>query len=441
MLPGKIEYVLSRLEEAGYDAYLVGGCVRDLLIGREVSDHDITTSALPHEVEAVFAGHRVIETGIKHGTVTVLIEGEPFEITTFRTDGDYLDSRHPESVTFTRSIEDDLSRRDFTVNSIAMDKDGEYVDPFGGREDIECRIIRCTGDPDKRFNEDALRIIRALRFSSVLGFEIESGTAEAVHRNRGLLNRISVERVFAELKKLLCGRDAFRVLTDFPDVICTVIPEMEPSVGFDQKSKYHIFDVYTHTAKTVEAIEPDETLRLTMLFHDVGKPYSYQVKADGVHYSFHGHPEVSADIAEKWLEKMHADGRTARLVPLLCRYHDRTVAPTKKSVKRLLNLLSYDEVLMLCKVQKADSESHAPGIATDRGATADEIARIASEIINEGECFSLKDLAVNGSDLITLGFTGREIGEKLNELLDLVIEEQLPNDREKLLGYINGENF
>ena len=219
MLPDNIIFVLSRLEEAGYEAYLVGGCVRDPLIGREVSDYDITTSALPSEVEKVFADLRVIETGIKHGTVTVLSDEEPVEITTFRTDGDYLDSRHPESVTFTRKVEDDLSRRDFTVNSIAMDKDGKYVDPFGGREDIERRIIRCTGDPDKRFSEDALRIIRALRFSSVLGFEIEDETARSIHANRELLKKISVERVFIELKKLLCGKDVFRILIDYSDVI------------------------------------------------------------------------------------------------------------------------------------------------------------------------------------------------------------------------------
>ena len=436
MLPERIRTVLTMLEDAGYEAYLVGGCVRDPLIGREVSDYDVTTSALPEEVERVFEGMKVIETGIKHGTVTVLSEGEPVEITTFRTDGEYLDSRHPESVSFTRNIADDLSRRDFTVNSIAVNKDGEYVDPYGGREDIARRVIRCTGDPDKRFGEDALRIIRALRFSSVLGFEIEEATADSIHRNRALLSKISVERVFSELKKLLCGENVFHVLTDFSDAICTVVPEMAPCVGFDQKSVYHVYDVYTHIAKTVEAIEPDETLRLAMLFHDIGKPHSYQLKKDGVHYSFHGHPEVSADIAKEWLDKMHADGKMRRLVPLLCRYHDRTVAPTEKSVKKLLRDLSYDEVIMLCKVQKADSAGHAPGMATDRGATADVISEIAERIVSRGECFSLRDLAVNGNDLAALGFTGRDIGAKLHELLDLVIDERLPNERQKLLGHI-----
>ncbi len=436
MLPDNIEFVLTRLEEAGHDAYLVGGCVRDALTGRTVSDYDIATSALPSEVERVFADQRVIETGIKHGTVTVLSDGEPVEITTFRTDGDYIDSRHPESVSFTRNIEDDLARRDFTVNSIAMGKNGIFVDPYGGREDIERRIIRCTGDPDKRFDEDALRIIRALRFSSVLGFEIEPGTAGAIHRKRALLCKISVERVFAELKKLLCGKDVFRVLIDYSDVICTLIPEMEPCVGFDQRSSYHIYDVYTHIAKTVEAIEPDETLRLTMLFHDIGKPYSYQLKADGEHYSFHKHPLVSADIARKRLASMHSDGRTARLVPLLCELHDRTVAPTKKSVKKLLKILSYEEFVMFCKVQKADAVSHAPGAASARAETADAIEAIAREITEAGECVSLKDLAVNGDDLIALGFSGREIGEALNGLLDLVIEEQLPNEKERLINHL-----
>jgi len=434
MLPEFIDKALERLETAGYEAYLVGGCVRDTLLGRPVSDYDVTTSALPLEVEQVFRGEKVVETGIKHGTVTALINGEPIEITTFRTDGEYLDSRHPESVTFSRNISDDLSRRDFTVNSIAMDRKGNIVDPYGGRGDVERRIIRCTGEPDVRFGEDALRIIRALRFSSILGFEIDKKTADSIHRNRELLLNISVERVFSEFKKMLAGKDIYRILIEYSDVICTLIPEMTPAVGFAHKSKYHSYDVYTHTAKSVEAIEPDETLRLAMLFHDIGKPYSY-TEEDGVRH-FRGHPAKSAKIVDGWLSKMHADSETKRLVTLLCSIHDIIIVPERKSVKRLFLKLSYDEIEMLCKVKRADSEAHAPEFR-ERGAVADEVMTIANEIRMEGECLSLKDLAVRGDDLIALGYRGVKIGERLRELLELVVDEKLPNDRDALLNYLS----
>ncbi len=437
MLPDNIKKVLSRLDSAGYDAYLVGGCVRDALIGRPVSDYDVTTSALPQEVEEVFADIRTIETGIKHGTVTVLSDGEPVEITTFRIDGEYLDSRHPSSVSFSGRVEDDLARRDFTVNSIAMNADGDLIDPYGGADDIKKEIIKCTGEPDRRFGEDALRIIRALRFSSVLGFDIDPATADSIHRNRELLKKISVERIFSELKKLLCGKDVYRILTDYSDVICTVIPEMAPAVGFEHNNKYHMYDVYTHIAKTVENIEPDETLRLAMLFHDIGKPYSYTEDEDG-YRRYHGHPEVSADIARDWLARMHSDGETARLVTLLCRHHDRTLDPSRKSVKRLFLKFTYDEIVMLCKVQMADSAAHAP-LGQSRGVTAAEALKIAGEIVRDSECLSLKDLAVNGDDMISLGYRGRDIGKVLDELLNLVIDEKLPNDREEIFKYLKNK--
>ena len=438
MIPAEIELILERLESAGYSAYLVGGCVRDLLLSRAVSDYDITTSALPEETEAVFSDMRVIETGIKHGTVTVVSGSYNVEITTFRTDGEYLDSRHPESVSFSDRVEDDLARRDFTVNSVAMSCDGEIIDPYGGREDLARRTIRCTGDAEVRFCEDALRIIRALRFSSTLGFEIESKTSDAIHKYRDLLKRISVERVFTELKKLLCGDGVFRILTEYPDVICTIIPEMTPSVGFDQKNPYHIYDVYTHTAKTVEEIEPDATLRLAMLFHDIGKPYLYTEDEDGTRH-FHGHPERSAAIARERLLAMHADGETVRLVTLLCSMHDRTIVPEKKPVKRLLSKLTYDEVKMLCKVQLADAASHAP----DRRQRAEDAAAamaIAEEIVRGKECFSIKDLAVNGDDLIELGYRGREIGDELQRILDRVINEEPMNDKKSISEYLNKKN-
>lgn len=425
--------VIRKLEEAGYSAYAVGGCVRDLLLGKEPSDIDITTNALPRETMEVFKDFKVIETGIAHGTVTVIVNSQSFEITTFRCDGDYLDSRHPENVTFTSRIEDDLARRDFTVNSMAMDRCGNLIDVFGGKEDLDNKVIRCTGEPDVRFSEDALRIMRAIRFSSVLGFEIEKKTAESIHKNKALLSKISVERIFVELKKLLMGSNVFKVLTEYSDVICTVIPELAPSVGFDHMSKYHIYDVYTHIAKTVEAAVPDETVRLVMLLHDVGKPYVCTF--DGQYRHFKGHPEVSEKISCDVLHRLHADNETIRLVSLLCRYHDRPIEVSERAVKRLLSKLTYNELRLLCEVRKADSAAHAPQIV-DRGTEAEEIMKIAEKLEEENACVQIKDLAVNGFDVMSEGFEGPAVGEVLNTLLSEVVEETTANDRDALLARI-----
>ena len=436
MLPKEIDFVLGTLEDAGYGAYIVGGCVRDGLLGREVSDYDVTTSATPEEVERVFEGHRVIETGIKHGTVTVLSGEYPVEITTFRRDGEYRDGRHPESVTFTTSIGDDLSRRDFTVNSMACDRRGNVVDPFGGKSDAERGVIRCTGDAEKRFGEDALRIIRALRFSSVLGFEIEENTAAAIHEMKDSLLSISAERVFSELKKLLCGRDVYRVLRDYSDVVCTLIPEMTPAVGFDQMSKYHCFDVYTHIIKSVEAIDPDPTLRLAMLFHDIGKPYACTEEEPGVRH-FRGHGEISERIARERLAALRADNETVRLVTLFCKIHDRPIVPERRPVRRVLSAITFDEFLMLCKIKRADNAAQAPEYR-ERAKTVDEIEQIGRKIVRDNECFSLRDLAVDGGDLSALGLRGKQIGDALKEVLSLVIDEKLPNEKEEIIKYIKG---
>ena len=436
MLPKEIDFVLGALEDAGYGAYIVGGCVRDGLLGREVSDYDVTTSATPEEVERVFEGFRVIETGIKHGTVTVLSGEYPVEITTFRRDGEYRDGRHPESVTFTTRIEDDLSRRDFTVNSMACDRRGNVVDPFGGREDAARGVIRCTGEPERRFGEDALRIIRALRFSSVLGFDIEENTAAAIHEMKDSLLSISAERVFSELKKLLCGRDVYRVLRDYSDVVCTLIPEMTPAVGFDQMSKYHCFDVYTHIIKSVEAIDPDPTLRLAMLFHDIGKPYACTEEEPGVRH-FRGHGEISERIARERLAALRADNETVRLVTLFCKIHDRPIVPERRPVRRVLSTITFDEFLMLCKIKRADNAAQAPEYR-ERAKTVDKIEQIGRKIVRDNECFSLRDLAVDGGDLSALGLRGKQIGDALKEVLSLVIDEKLPNEKEEIIKYIKG---
>lgn len=431
MLSKKALYIINKLGESGYDAYAVGGCVRDMLRGAVPLDFDITTSARPDEIKRVFADESCVDTGIAHGTVTVIIDHEPFEVTTFRTDGEYKDSRHPESVSFASTVEDDLSRRDFTVNSMAMSADGKITDLFGGMEDLKNSVIRCTGEPDKRFGEDALRIMRALRFASVLDFEIEKETAASIHRKKELLLAISHERIFAELKKLLCGKAVFRVLTQFSDVICTVIPELLPSVNFDQKNKYHIYDVYTHTAKAVENAPDDETVRLAMLFHDSGKPQCMTEDADGTRHFF-GHPEVSAEIAAEVLGRLRSDTATRERVSLLCKLHDHNIVPTERAVKRLFMKLSFEEILQLCQVRIADNLAQSP-LYPDKAEEAAEIMRIAEKIVVENQCVSLRELHINGNDLKRLGFKGKEIGSVLSRLLEKVIDGELENEKEALL--------
>lgn len=430
-LSGEVSFVLARLTAHGFKAYAVGGCVRDILRGDAPHDFDVTTDALPPEIKEVFSDFDTIDIGIAHGTVAVKMEsGELIEITTFRTDGEYKDSRHPESVSFTKDITDDLSRRDFTINSMAMGISGDLVDPFDGRGDIERRLIRCTGEPSRRFREDALRIMRALRFSSVLDFEIEKETEKAIRENKGLLLKISPERIFSELKKLLCGRAVFRVLTAYSDVIGTVIPELAASVGFEHKSKYHMYDVYTHIAKAVEAAPAEPVLRLAMLFHDAGKPFCFT--EEGTVRHFHGHPQVSADIARTALHRLRCDKDTVDKVCLLCSLHDRQIIPQEKYVRRLFLKLSIEEIRLLCAVRMADSAAHAPEFR-GLGKEAETILALAEKIHSEGQCVTLKDMAVNGRDIGALGFSGPEIGKVLKSLLERIISEEIPNDRDTLI--------
>ena len=295
-VPAHVHRLLAALRAAGHEAYPVGGCVRDSLLGKEPADWDLCTGALPGEVERVLAGYRIIETGVRHGTVTALTEGGPVEITTFRTDGDYRDNRHPEQVRFVAKVEEDLARRDFTVNAMALGPDGAVIDPFGGRADLAAGIIRCVGEPTRRFREDGLRILRALRFAARLDFAVEPATAQSVLENRALLENIAAERVFSELRGLLTGPGAGRVLLGFAPVVFQVIPELAPAAGFDQKNPHHIHDVWTHTALAVDAAPPEPVLRLTMLLHDVAKPETFFADERGVGH-FYGHAERGAEMA------------------------------------------------------------------------------------------------------------------------------------------------
>lgn len=441
VLPENISRALDMLESAGHEAWVVGGCVRDSLMGIIPHDYDITTSALPAETEQVFAGYRLIETGLKHGTVTVLADGSPIEITTYRVDGEYRDSRRPERVTFTRNIRDDVSRRDFTMNGIAYNPKQGYFDEFGGAEDIKAGVIRCIGKPEKRFREDALRILRGLRFSASLGFEIEENTARAMHDTRELLNKISAERVFSELCGLLTGRNShrniFRVLTEFRDIAAVIIPEFRECTGFVQHSRFHCFDVYEHCVmsaqKAAEISAGSECrlpLTLAMLLHDIGKPQRFTLGEDGEGH-FYGHAAVSADIAEDILRRLKCSNALRERVCAIVRYHDVPLSDTDKSVRRLLRKYGLETVRDICLAHICDDSAKTPECAGRCGEWRAVLSR--AETLAPYCCLTLKDLAVDGKALSGLMEPSPEMGKALKFLLDEVINGNFPNEREFLL--------
>lgn len=441
VLPENISRALDMLESAGHEAWVVGGCVRDSLMGIIPHDYDITTSALPAETEQVFAGYRLIETGLKHGTVTVLADGSPIEITTYRVDGEYRDSRRPERVTFTRNIRDDVSRRDFTMNGIAYNPKQGYFDEFGGAEDIKAGVIRCIGKPEKRFREDALRILRGLRFSASLGFEIEENTARAMHDTRELLNKISAERVFSELCGLLTGRNShrniFRVLTEFRDIAAVIIPEFRECTGFVQHSRFHCFDVYEHCVmsaqKAAEISAGSECrlpLTLAMLLHDIGKPQRFTLGEDGEGH-FYGHAAVSADIAEDILRRLKCSNALRERVCAIVRYHDVPLSDTDKSVRRLLRKYGLETVRDICLAHICDDSAKTPECAGRCGEWRAVLSRV--EALAPSCCLTLKDLAVDGKALSGLMEPSPEMGKALKFLLDEVINGNFPNEREFLL--------
>lgn len=431
-LPFQICEVLERIEKAGFAAFVVGGCVRDHLMGMTPHDFDITTSATPKETERVFADCRVIETGIKHGTVTVLYKGVSVEITTFRVDGAYSDGRHPDSVSFSRNIEDDLSRRDFTINGIAYNPKLGFVDPFDGKKDINSGIIRCIGDPDKRFSEDALRVIRALRFSAVLGFPIEEQTARAMEAHKKNLRKVSAERIFAELKRLLCGKDVKRVLLEFSSVFAEIIPPLGAEVGYDQGSKYHNSTLYEHTARAVEAAPPTVEMRLAMLLHDIGKPACRTVGEDGeCHY--YGHGEISAGMAEEILRSLKCDNALRERVAEIVRYHDIPVDTSRKYIRRQLAKHGAEVFADIMNAHIAD-DSAKFDFCRDRIPKAREAIAIAEEISAEKPCLSVTMLDISGNDLRDIVPPSPLMGEILSKLLEEVVDEKLPNEKASLLG-------
>lgn len=432
-IPEHAGFILDRLEAAGYEAWCVGGCVRDSLLGLPPADWDVSTNALPAEIEKCFQDCRVIETGVRHGTVTVLIGRDAVEVTTYRADGDYRDHRHPERVQFSSSLEDDLSRRDFTVNALAYHPDQGLKDPFGGIADLNRKLLRCVGDPERRFEEDALRILRCLRFSAVLGFSIEEKTGAALLKKRRLLTLISHERVREELSKLLCGQNAAEVLRSYPDVLFVVLPELAPMLHCAQENPYHRFTVWEHTLHALSAPPRVKELRWAVLLHDCGKPKAKFYGADGVAH-FYAHEKESAAIAEGILDRLRFSKAEKEKILALVRRHGEIAPLSERRVKRLINELGKEGLFLLLDLMEADLKAQAEHLFAQRIGAIDQSRRTAEEILSREDCLNLKDLEINGRDLLDLGFSpGPKLGAALNTLLEQVLDGALENRRTVLL--------
>ena len=430
LLPERIRLSLDTLHKAGFEAYVVGGCVRDTLLGLTPHDWDIATSAPPDRIQEIFKNYRQIDAGLKHGTVMVRIGGETIEITTFRVDGHYSDGRRPDSVTFTPNLAEDLARRDFTVNACAATEDG-LIDPFGGQRDAQNRLIRCVGEPQRRFEEDALRILRGIRFSSVLDFEVDEKTKEAMYTCMPLLRNVSQERVTEELRKTLLGHAVKRTLLEYHAFIAFLIPEIEPTFHFEQHNTHHCFDVYTHTASAVGAAEQDILIRTALLFHDIAKPRCYTMTDDIGH--FHGHQRLSADMTEAILKRMKFPAAEIRSITQLIEHHDTIFDPTERCVKRLLNRLGEMQLRRLLKIKRADILAQSPEYY-DRLNALDAMESLLEEILSSQDCVTLKELALNGTDLIEAGVPkGKMVGLLLDRLLGLVLDGRAENTRAALL--------
>lgn len=433
-IPQGPDEILNRLTAAGFQAYAVGGCVRDSLLGTVPGDWDICTSALPEETEACFSDLRVVETGLKHGTVTVIFQGVPYEITTFRSDGNYLDHRRPQQVSFVRTLKEDLLRRDFTMNAMAVGLDGEIQDPFGGRQDLTDGIIRCVGDPDTRFTEDALRILRGLRFASRLGFSIAPETAAAMERNKNLLSYVSGERIYKELTGILIGTYAQPVLEQYGGVLAAVLPEIQPSMGFLQRNPFHNRDVWQHTLEALGKSGPDPIVRWALLLHDLGKPDCFTLDDRGIGH-FYGHPQRSMELAEQILDRFHGDKKTRDTICLLVRDHDREAPATIKNARRWIARYGRDNVRLLLEVKRCDCLAHVDTPKTrTRYNNLMEMTRLIRECLETEQCFSVRDLPVKGGDVMALGVpAGPQVGRILERLLDGVLEGTCPPEREALL--------
>ena len=434
-IPEKVNKIIHTLQEHGYEAYAVGGCVRDSFLGREPMDWDITTSAMPEETKALFP--HTFDTGIEHGTITVLLDHEGFEVTTYRVDGKYEDSRHPKEVIFVRNLQEDLLRRDFTINAMAYNEKEGLVDIFGGMDDLKAGIIRCVGNAQARFSEDALRILRGIRFAAQLGFELEDETREGMRLLAPTLRKISAERIQVELVKTLTSsrpdllREAWKL-----GITKEFLPEFDLAMETTQETVHHMYTVGEHILHTLLEVRPDRILRLTMLFHDIGKPYMKTMDADGVAH-FKGHPEKSSELANEILHRLKFDNDTIRKVTKLVHYHDHRMPVTPAHVRRAIHEIGEDLFPLYLEVRRADVSAQSMYQREEKVADIDGVEKLYHEIMERNECVSLKMLAVTGKDLIAAGMKpGKEIGQMLEHFLDLVLEHPELNQKEELLKRI-----
>lgn len=432
-VPENVDAIIKKLENGGFEAYIVGGCVRDFILGKKPKDFDIATSAKPDEIKACLSGYTTIDTGIKHGTVTVVSDGENIEVTTFRIDGRYGDNRHPETVEFSDKLLDDLSRRDFTINSMAFNPRTGLVDEFGAQKDMFNRRIACIGDPKVRFKEDALRIMRALRFASELEFEIDEATAAAMHEMKSSLLNISIERVSSELMLLLSGASPYNVLTQFADVIAVIIPEIKPCIGFDQHNRYQVYDVWKHSAAAVEHSANIPEVRLALMLHDIGKPHCFKPDDEG-NGSFFNHEKISSEMAVSILRHMRFPNSTIERVSKLIKYHYVTPLDDHKVVRKLLSALGEEDFTLLIELMKGNNRAKHSS-CFERIHTLEAMQAKAKKIIEEHQCISVADLAVSGSDMITAGYSGSDIGNILNVLLEAVMEDKVENKYGDLMEF------
>ena len=444
-LPAPVSDLLGRLTRAGFSAYVVGGCVRDSLLGLDPHDWDICTSALPDQMQAVFHDQRTVETGLKHGTLTVVMDHVPYEVTTYRVDGDYSDHRHPDSVVFVDDLTKDLARRDFTVNAMAWSPDAGLQDPFDGQRDLSAKLIRCVGGPEQRFEEDALRVLRALRFASVYDFTIEPDTAAALRKKAPDLKHVAGERIREELLKLLCGKAAGRILREYPEVLAEIIPEIRPMIGYDQENHHHSYDLWEHTVRGIEGVPADPVLRLTMLLHDTGKPAvrTTDEKGEGHYY---GHPRVSEEIARRTAEALRLDNAFRERLCILVRHHDTPLRTQSGAINtdrsfllRRLNKYGEENLRALFLIHCADRTATGYSSAEREQTRLRDRTEALNALLAEQPCFSLKNLAVNGRDLIALGLKGKAVGETLQSLLEAVMDGLVPNERSALLDLLEGQ--
>ena len=434
-LPDDVKQIIETLEQHGYEGYAVGGCVRDSILGRIPNDWDITTSATPQQVKKLFL--RTVDTGIQHGTVTVLMGKEGYEVTTYRVDGEYEDARHPKEVTFTANLEEDLRRRDFTINAMAYNDQVRLVDVFGGMQDLNHHLIRCVGDPEERFSEDALRILRAVRFSAQLNFPIESATADAIRKLAPNLQNISAERIQAELVKLLVSPHPERIRDAYELGLTKVIlPEWDAMEGVAQNTPHHKYDVAEHTLRALKNVKRDKILRLTMLFHDMGKPMMKTTDENGRDH-FRGHALVSEELARSILHRLKFDNETIRTVTKLVCYHDYRMEATPANVRRAMNRIGVELFPYYLAVRLADAKSQSTYMRREKIENIVEIRNLYKQILMENQCVTLRQLAVSGRELMELGMKpGRELGAMLSELLEYVLDDPERNTKENLCKYV-----